>query len=100
MTGSTFIFQSNLKFFLTAKYSILKGDIHACTQVCTLHRSIIGTSAASAASKQISENISEDITHVCAGEIKAAETACSATAAVFKSGMTKLIILSSLVRVT
>ena len=100
MTGGTLILQSDLKLFITSKYSVLKGDVHTRTQIGTFHRAIVGTSAASAASEQISENISENVTHIRTGEIKASEASCSATASVFKSSVTKLVVLSSLVRVT
>ena len=100
MAGGTLILQSDLKFFVTAKYGIFKSNIDAGTEICTFHWTIIGTSAASTTAKQVPKDVSENIAHIGTGEIKAAEAACSATASVFKGCMTKLVILSSLIRVT
>ena len=51
VAGGTFVFQYDLQFLFTAKDSFFKSNIYACTKVCSLHRTIIGTSASATASK-------------------------------------------------
>ena len=97
VTGGAFILQNNFQFLFTAKYSLFKSNVYSCSKVCAAHRAIIGTSSASAA-KQISENISENVSHICAVKVKTAEAAGSASA-VFKGRVTKLVILLSFIRV-
>src|SRR5699024_7322000 len=69
-----------------------------CTQICAFHRTIVGTSS-SAASEQIAENITEDITHISA-EIKSAKAAGSSARAALEGCMAELIILTPFFRVT
>ena len=92
VAGRTWILQIQLQFFIYTENSFFKCDPDACSDICTLHRSIAGTS--SAAAKHIAENITKDITEICTVKIK------SAVAAAFKCRMTKLIILLFFLRIT
>ena len=53
---------------LYTENSFFKCDPDACSDICTLHRSIAGTS--SAAAKHIAENITKDISHITAFKMK------------------------------
>ena len=59
-----------------------------------------GAATRTLAVEHTAKHISENVTHIRTGEIKASEASCSATASVFKSSVAKLVVLSSLVRVT
>ena len=81
----------------------VKSNIYYSTKIGTFLWTAICTAAtaASAAAKKITENITKDITHIAAKikTAKAAKTA-SASAALFKCRMTKLIILLTFLRIT
>ena len=80
---------------LYTENSFFKCDPDACSDICTLHRTIAGTS--SAAAKHIAENITKDITEICTVKIK---SAVAAACAAFKCRMAKLIILLFFLRIT
>ena len=101
-TGSvTFItdfLQVQIKFLLAAENRLFKCDTHAGTHVGAPHRPIACASAASSSAEQITEDVAENIAHIRAAEVKAAESSGAACRTV-KGRMTKLIILSSLFRI-
>ena len=100
MTCGTLIFENDFQLFLASENRVLKSNVHTCTKVGALHRSVVGPSGSASAAEQVSEDISEDVSHICAVEVKSAKAAGSASTAIFKCRMTKLIILSSLVGIT
>ena len=100
MTCSTFILQNDLQFFLASENRFLKSNVHTCTKVGALHRSVVGPSGSASAAEKVSEDISEDVSHVGSIKIETTESTGTATCSTLKSSMTKLIILSSLLRVT
>ena len=59
---------------------------------------ITGTASGSAAAKDIAEDIAKDISHICAVKIETAES--SRSAASVKRRGTKLVVLTSLIRIT
>ena len=93
MARCTGILQVDLELFLASENSFLKRNVDNSAEVCSLHRSIVCSSSASAATEQVAENIAEDITHISAAKVEAAESAgsCAATA-VFKCSVAKLIV--------
>ena len=101
MARCTGILQVDLELFLASENSFLKRNVDNSAEVCSLHRSIVCPSSASAATEQVAENIAEDITHISAAKVEAAESAgsCAATA-VFKCSVAKLIVLTPFVRIT
>ena len=100
MTCGTLIFENDFQLFLASENRFLKSNVHTCTKVGTLHRSIVGPSGSASAAEQVSEDISEDVSHIRTVEVKSTKAAGTASAAVFECCMTKLIILSSLVGIT
>ena len=102
MARCTGILQVDLELFLASENSFLKRNVDNSAEVCSLHRSIVCSSSASAATEQVAENIAEDITHISTVKIKTSEAAagsCAATA-VFKCSVAKLIVLTPFVRIT
>ena len=98
MTGLTFVLGIQLDFLLTAEYRFFKGNSYAGADITSLHWTITcSTPAASAAAKEVSENISKNISEIGAAEIKAAKTA--ATGTTIKGSVSELIILASFFRV-
>ena len=93
MAGFTLILQIQIQLFFASEYCLFKGNPYRCPDIGTFHRSIVCTSAATA-SEKISENITKDISHIAAVEIKAAESS-GTSAALFKRSMSELIILSA-----
>ena len=91
------ILQCQFYFLIHAKNSFFKGDPHTGTDIGTLHGTII-SSGASASSKEIPKDVTENITKICRIKIKAAKA--TATGSSIKGCMTKLIVLSSLFRIT
>ena len=83
-----------LKLLCAAKYSFLKRNSYTETDICTLCRTI-SSATASSTSEEISENVTKNIPHIHAREIKATGSAACA----IKCCMTKLIILTSLIRI-
>ena len=96
MAAGTLIFQGQLQLLLTAEYSLLKGNTDLSTDIGSLHGAVICSSAA-AASKEITKDISEDISHIRSGEIKAAKAAASCAS--LKCRMAKLIVLAAFLRI-
>ena len=96
MAGSTFIFQNNVQLFLTAEHCFFECYVHSGAEIGSPHGAVVCPS--SAASEQIAENITENVAHIRAVEVKAAEAARSASA-VLKGGVAELVVLSSLIRI-
>ena len=65
----------------------------------TAHRTIVLAAAASSAAENVPEDITEDVSHIGSIEIEAAKSTGTAACAALECGMTKLVILSSLLRV-
>ena len=83
MTCGTFILQNDLQLFLASKNRFLKSNVHTCTKVCPLHRSVIGPSGSASAAEKVSEDISEDVSHICAVKVESAKATGTASATVF-----------------
>ena len=96
MTGSAGILQDKIQLFLASEHRFLKCDADALPDVCPFHRTVAAPAACSSTSKQIAENVAEDIAEISAVKVKSAESAGAARSA-FKCGMTKLIILTTFV---
>ena len=82
MARCTGILQVDLELFLASENSFLKRNVDNSAEVCSLHRSIVCSSSASAATEQVAENIAENITEIRTAKVKASETACAARAAI------------------
>ena len=95
MTGLTLFLIGKFQFLCASKNCFLKSDPNTQTYIRTFLWTIVCASSGSSA-KEIAKNIAEDIAHIHAGKIK---TAGSATCTAVECGMTKLIILTSLVRI-
>ena len=99
VTGLTLFLHRQLDFFFRTEYSLFKGDSDAGAQVCSLHGTASCAGRTSASAKEISENIPENVSKICAVKIKTAEAASSAGATV-KCRMSELIVLTSLFGIT
>ena len=99
MTGRALFFVIDLNFLLTAKYGFLKGNADRSSYIGTAHRTIVLAAAASSAAENVPEDITEDVSHIGSIEIEAAKSTGTAACAALECGMTKLVILSSLLRV-
>ena len=98
MACFTGIFQNKIQLFLTSEHRFLECDADALPDVRTFHRTVAAPAACSASSKQIAENIAEDITEISTVKVKSPESSGTACAA-FKCRMTKLIVLTPFIRI-
>ncbi len=73
------IFENDFQLFLASENRFLKSNVHTCTKVGTLHRSIVGPSGSASAAEQISEDISEDVSHIRTVEVESAKAAGTAS---------------------
>ncbi len=94
VAGGTLILKVQVQFLLRAKYGLFKANSDGSPEICSLHRSVISTSGTTA-SKKITKDITKDIPHIHSAKIESTATGSS-----LKSRMSKLVILSSLVRIT
>ena len=95
MTSRTFILQIEFKLFVYAKARFLQCNPDLGAHIRSSYGSVRISPAASA-SKQIAENIPKDIPHIHSRKIKST----GACAAIFKSSVPKLVILSSFICIT
>ena len=98
VTLRTLILQGKLDLLLTSKDRLLKRDTDTRSQVCSAHRTIAASSVCGTSTKEISEDISENVSHI--GSVKVESAVSGSACASVKSCMTELVVLLSLFRIT